>query len=225
MREKIGIVDDEKDILELIDLNLKKNGFLSYPFEKGDDLLKFLEKEFFDLIIVDLMLPDIDGFELIKFLKEKYPSIPVIILTAKGDEVDKVVGLEIGADDYIVKPFSIRELIARIKAVLRRSKIKEEEVIKINEDFLIYPKNYKVFLKGEEIFLTKTEFKILLILYKNRGKVLTRDELLDELWGLDKIVIDRTIDVHIKHLRDKLKEYKDLIKNVRGVGYKFEESL
>lgn len=225
MREKIGIVDDEKDILELIDLNLKKNGFLSYPFEKGDDLLKFLEKEFFDLIIVDLMLPDIDGFELIKFLKEKYPSIPVIILTAKGDEVDKVVGLEIGADDYIVKPFSIRELIARIKAILRRSKIKEEEVIKINEDFLIYPKNYKVFLKGEEIFLTKTEFKILLILYKNRGKVLTRDELLDELWGLDKIVIDRTIDVHIKHLRDKLKEYKDLIKNVRGVGYKFEESL
>ncbi len=225
MREKIGIVDDEKDILELIDLNLKKNGFLSYPFEKGDDLLKFLEKEFFDLIIVDLMLPDIDGFELIKFLKEKYPSIPVIILTAKGDEVDKVVGLEIGADDYIVKPFSIRELIARIKAVLRRSKIKEEEVIKINEDFLIYPKNYKVFLKGEEMFLTKTEFKILLILYKNRGKVLTRDEILDELWGLDKIVIDRTIDVHIKHLRDKLKEYKDLIKNVRGVGYKFEESL
>jgi len=225
MREKIGIVDDEKDILELIDLNLKKNGFLSYPFEKGDDLLKFLEKESFDLIIVDLMLPDIDGFELIKFLKEKYPSIPVIILTAKGDEVDKVVGLEIGADDYIVKPFSIRELIARIKAVLRRSKIKEEEVIKINEDFLIYPKNYKVFIKGEEIFLTKTEFKILLILYKNRGKVLTRDELLDELWGLDKIVIDRTIDVHIKHLRDKLKEYKDLIKNVRGVGYKFEESL
>jgi DNA-binding response OmpR family regulator len=187
--------------------------------------LKFLEKEFFDLIIVDLMLPDIDGFELIKFLKEKYPSIPVIILTAKGDEVDKVVGLEIGADDYIVKPFSIRELIARIKAVLRRSKIKEEEVIKINEDFLIYPKNYKVFLKGEEMFLTKTEFKILLILYKNRGKVLTRDEILDELWGLDKIVIDRTIDVHIKHLRDKLKEYKDLIKNVRGVGYKFEESL
>jgi DNA-binding response OmpR family regulator len=225
MREKIGIVDDEKDILELIDLNLKKNGFLSYPFEKGDDLLKFLEKESFDLIIVDLMLPDIDGFELIKFLKEKYPSIPVIILTAKGDEVDKVVGLEIGADDYIVKPFSIRELIARIKAVLRRSKIKEEEVIKINEDFLIYPKNYKVFLKGEEMFLTKTEFKILLILYKNRGKVLTRDEILDELWGLDKIVIDRTIDVHIKHLRDKLKEYKDLIKNVRGVGYKFEESL
>jgi DNA-binding response OmpR family regulator len=225
MREKIGIVDDEKDILELIDLNLKKNGFLSYPFEKGDDLLKFLEKESFDLIIVDLMLPDIDGFELIKFLKEKYPSIPVIILTAKGDEVDKVVGLEIGADDYIVKPFSIRELIARIKAVLRRSKIKEEEVIKINEDFLIYPKNYKVFLKGEEMFLTKTEFKILLILYKNRGKVLTRNEILDELWGLDKIVIDRTIDVHIKHLRDKLKEYKDLIKNVRGVGYKFEESL
>ncbi len=225
MREKIGIVDDEKDILELIDLNLKKNGFLSYPFEKGDDLLKFLEKEFFDLIIVDLMLPDIDGFELIKFLKERYPSIPVIILTAKGDEVDKVVGLEIGADDYIVKPFSMRELIARIKAVLRRSKIKEEEVIKIDEDFLIYPKNYKVFLKGEEIFLTKTEFKILLILYKNRGKVLSRDEILDELWGLEKIVIDRTIDVHIKHLRDKLKEYKDLIKNVRGVGYKFEENL
>lgn len=224
MNEKIGIVDDEKDILELIDVNLRNSGFKTYLFENGESAIKTLEKEVLDLMIVDLMLPDIDGFELVKLIKSKYPNIPVIILTAKGSEIDKVVGFEIGGDDYIVKPFSVRELIARVKAVLRRTKLgKEEEKIIIDENFLIYPKKYKVFINDEEINLTKTEFNILLALYKRKGEVLSREELLDILWGMDKIVIDRTIDVHIKHLRDKLKNYGDLIKNVRGVGYKFEK--
>lgn len=224
MNEKIGIVDDEKDILELIDVNLKNSGFKTYLFENGESAIKTLEKEDMDLMIVDLMLPDIDGFELVKIIKSKYPSIPVIILTAKGSEIDKIVGFEIGGDDYIVKPFSVRELIARVKAVLRRTKLgKEEEKIIIDENFIIYPKKFKVFINDEEINLTKTEFNILLALYKRKGEVLSREELLDILWGMDKIVIDRTIDVHIKHLRDKLKNYGDLIKNVRGVGYKFEK--
>lgn len=224
MNEKIGIVDDEKDILELIDVNLKNSGFKTYLFENGESAIKTLEKEDMDLMIVDLMLPDIDGFELVKIIKSKYPSIPVIILTAKGSEIDKIVGFEIGGDDYIVKPFSVRELIARVKAVLRRTKLgKEEEKIIVDENFIIYPKKFKVFINDEEINLTKTEFNILLALYKRKGEVLSREELLDILWGMDKIVIDRTIDVHIKHLRDKLKNYGDLIKNVRGVGYKFEK--
>lgn len=224
MNEKIGIVDDEKDILELIDVNLRNSGYKTYLFENGESAIKTLEKESLDLMIVDLMLPDIDGFELVKLIKSKYPNTPVIILTAKGSEIDKVVGFEIGGDDYIVKPFSVRELIARVKAVLRRTKLaKEEEKIIVDENFIIYPKKYKVFINDEEINLTKTEFNILLALYKRKGEVLSRDELLDILWGMDKIVIDRTIDVHIKHLRDKLKNYGDLIKNVRGVGYKFEK--
>lgn len=224
MNEKIGIVDDEKDILELIDVNLKNSGFKTYLFENGESAIKALERENLDLMIVDLMLPDIDGFELVKLIKNKYPQTPVIILTAKGSEIDKVVGFEIGGDDYIVKPFSVRELIARVKAVLRRTKFsKEEEKVVIDENFIIYPKKYKVFINDEEINLTKTEFNILLALYERKGEVLSREELLDILWGMDKIVIDRTIDVHIKHLRDKLKKYGELIKNVRGVGYKFEK--
>lgn len=224
MKEKIGVVDDEKDILELIDINLKNLGYKTFLFENGESALKALQKENFDLMIVDLMLPDIDGFELIKLIKNKSPNLPIIILTAKGSEIDKVVGFEIGCDDYIVKPFSVRELIARVKALLRRSKLRqEEEKIVINDNFIIYPKKYEVYINNEEINLTKTEFNILLSLYNRKGEVLSRDELLDILWGMDKIVIDRTIDVHIKHLRDKLKNFGSYIKNVRGVGYKFEE--
>jgi|YelNatPaOPRAMG01_1025707.scaffolds.fasta_scaffold43989_3 DNA-binding response OmpR family regulator len=224
MNEKIAVVDDEIDILELIKINLKKSGYIPFVFQKGEEFLDFLEKNIVDLTIIDLMLPDMDGLEILKKIKENKKNLPVIILTAKGDEFDRVLGLEIGADDYIVKPFSIRELIARIKAVLRRVNLIEEEkdIIKIDEDFLIYPKRFEVLINNEKINLTSTEFKILLILIKNMGKVLSRDEILDKLWGIDKVVVDRTIDVHIKNLRDKLKDYKYHIKNIRGVGYKFE---
>ena len=224
MNEKIAVVDDEIDILELIKINLKKSGYIPFVFQKGEEFLDFLEKNIVNLTIIDLMLPDMDGLEILKKIKENKKNLPVIILTAKGDEFDRVLGLEIGADDYIVKPFSIRELIARIKAVLRRVNLIEEEkdIIKIDEDFLIYPKRFEVLINNEKINLTSTEFKILLILIKNMGKVLSRDEILDKLWGIDKVVVDRTIDVHIKNLRDKLKDYKYHIKNIRGVGYKFE---
>lgn len=224
MNEKIAVVDDEIDILELIKINLKKSGYIPFVFQKGEEFLDFLEKNIVDLTIVDLMLPDMDGLEILKKIKENKKNLPVIILTAKGEEFDRVLGLEIGADDYIVKPFSIRELIARIKAVLRRVNLMEEEkdIIKIDENFLIYPERFEVLINNEKINLTSTEFKILLILIKNMSKVLSRDEILDKLWGIDKVVIDRTIDVHIKNLRDKLKDYKYHIKNIRGVGYKFE---
>lgn len=224
MNEKIAVVDDEIDILELIKINLKKSGYIPFVFQKGEEFLDFLEKNIVDLTIIDLMLPDMDGLEILKKIKENKKNLPVIILTAKGTEFDRVLGLEIGADDYIVKPFSIRELIARVKAVLRRVNLIEEEkdVIKIDENFLIYPKRFEVLIDNEKINLTSTEFKILLILIKNMGKVLSRDEILDKLWGIDKVVVDRTIDVHIKNLRDKLKDYKYHIKNIRGVGYKFE---
>lgn len=224
MNEKIAVVDDEIDILELIKINLKKSGYIPFVFQKGEEFLDFLEKNIVDLTIVDLMLPDMDGLEILKKIKENKKNLPVIILTAKGEEFDRVLGLEIGADDYIVKPFSIRELIARIKAVLRRVNLMEEEkdIIKIDENFLIYPERFEVLINNEKINLTSTEFKILLILIKNMSKVLSRDEILDKLWGIDKVVIDRTIDVHIKNLRDKLKDYKHHIKNIRGVGYKFE---
>lgn len=225
MNEKIAVIEDEQDILELIGINLKKSGFIPYLFNKGEDILKFIDNEDFDLIILDLMLPDIDGLEILKNIKERKLKIPVIILTAKGDEADRVIGLEVGADDYIVKPFSVRELIARIKVVLRRTKGNEEiekDIIKINENFVIYPKRYEVYINKEIINLTSTEFKILLILIKRRGEVLSREEILDALWGIDKVVIDRTVDVHIKNLREKLGEFKNYIKNIRGVGYKFE---
>ncbi len=224
MNEKIAIVDDEIDIIELIKINLKKSNYIPYAFQKGEDILKFVEKNYIDLAIIDLMLPDMDGIEIVKKLKEIRKNLPVIILTAKGEEFDRVLGLEIGADDYIVKPFSIRELIARIRALLRRVEVVKEDkdVIKINKNFIIYPKKFEVLIDKDKINLTSTEFKILLILIKKRGEVLSRNEILDELWGMDKIVIDRTIDVHIKNLREKLKHFKDYIKNIRGVGYKFE---
>lgn len=225
MKEKIVIVDDEKDILELLDVNLKKNGFNTILFQNGSDFLNYFYKNSLDLVILDLMLPDIDGLEILRKIKEKDSLMPVIILTAKGEEFDRVIGLEIGADDYIVKPFSIRELIARVKTILRRVKTKnlfKENLIEIDENFKIYPNRYEVFIKDKKINLTITEFKILLLLIQKRGEVISRDDMLNYLWGIDKIVIDRTIDVHIKNLREKLGDYKFLIKNIRGVGYKIE---
>ena len=172
------------------------------------------------------MLPDADGFEVCKSLKnqDKYSGIPIIMLTAKGEEVDKILGLEIGADDYVTKPFSTRELVARVKAVLRRAKEeKKQEVLKIGEKIEFFPKEYKVKVSGKEIELTSTEFRILLLLAKRKGWVFSRDQILDYLYEGDRIVFDRTVDVHIAHLREKLGEPGDCIKSIRGIGYKIEE--
>ena len=227
MDKLIFVVDDEKDIRELVSVNLKKYGFKSKEFEDGKSLLKALEKTRPDLILLDIMMPGIDGIELTKIIKQEkqYKKIPIIMITAKTDETDKIVGLEIGADDYVSKPFSPKELIARIKAVLRRYSEEKEEAkskiikygsITIDEDKIQVSVNDKI------VNLTATEFKLLKILINNKGRVCSREQLLDNLWGDEKIVIDRTIDVHIKHLRDKLGPAGKMIKNMRSFGYKIQ---
>ncbi|MEN3013471.1 MAG: response regulator transcription factor [Endomicrobiia bacterium] len=227
MEKKIvAVVDDEEDILELIKVNLTKEGFEVHCFDTPKKFFNFIQQRIPDLVILDIMLPGIDGFEICKKIKSdaKLNNVPVIFLSAKSDEVDKVVGLELGADDYITKPFSVRELIARVKTVLRRQQTKQKEkLIKIGNILVINPDTYEVFVEGEKVELTTTEFKLLLVLAENKNKVFTRDQLLDYLWGTQKAVLDRTIDVHITHLREKLKKAASFIKNVRGVGYKISE--
>jgi DNA-binding response OmpR family regulator len=227
MSKLIAVVDDEADIVELVSVNLEKAGFKVEGFFNANSLLGFLKKKTPDLIILDLMLPDADGFEVCKNLRsqEKFADIPIIMLTAKGEEVDRVLGLEIGADDYVTKPFSTRELVARVKAVLRREK-KEKELkksLKIGEEIEIFPQEYKVKVSGNEIELTSTEFKILLMLSKRKGWVFSRDQIIDYLYEGDRIVFDRTVDVHIAHLREKFGKLGDVIKSIRGIGYKIEE--
>ncbi len=228
MQNLIAIIDDEPDILELVSIHLKKSHFKVAPFLSGKEFFEFLSKETPELIILDLMLPDIDGFDICKKLKQsdEYSNIPIIMLTARAEETDKVLGLELGADDYVVKPFSPRELIARIKAILRRGAIFEKgERINIGDRIEIDPKSYRVLLDGRPLSLTPTEFNILKILASKKGWVFTREQLLDALWGNEKAVLDRTIDVHIRNLRKKLGDAGEFIKNIRGVGYKIDEHL
>lgn len=226
MKELIAIVDDEPDILELVDLHLKKAGFRTDGFLNAENFLKFIKIEHPDLIILDLMLPDADGLEICKELKKQaeYSHIPIIMLTAKGEETDKILGLELGADDYVTKPFSPKELVARVKAVLRRQKKEEEPAkLEVGDILTILPEKHEVYVGKKKIDLTSTEFKILHLLSSKRGWVFTRDQILDYLWGQEKAVVDRTVDVHIKHLREKLGKASRLIRNIRGVGYKLEE--
>ncbi|MGI9554264.1 MAG: response regulator [Thermodesulfobacteriota bacterium] len=227
MEKIIAIVDDEKDILNLVCHHLKREGYKTKEFRNGKDFLMYLESVTPDLTLLDIMLPGIDGLELCRMLKGKNStaSIPIIMLTAKGTEADVVVGLELGADDYIVKPFSPRELVARVKTVLRRTNIKEldDDVIKLG-DIAINTQRYEVHINNKRVELTTTEFKILESLANGKGRVFTRDQLLKQkrLWGDEKLVYDRTIDVHIKNLRDKLGKSGKMIKTVRSIGYKLE---
>jgi len=218
-------VDDEPDIAELVSLHLKKARFEVKTFLSGNKFYDFLALHKPDLIILDLLLPDIDGLEICKDLKSnpELREIPIIMLTAKGEEMDKILGLELGADDYVTKPFSPRELIARTKAVLRRQqKNKVTDKIKVGNSLLIDSTKHEVWIKGKRVELTTTEFKILELLASKKGWVFTREKILDHLWGREKAVLDRTIDVHIRHLRKKLGKQGKLIKNIRGVGYKLE---
>jgi len=226
MNELIAIIDDEPDILELVSLHLTKAGFLVKEFGDADSFNAFIETNTPDLIVLDLMLPDTDGLELCKTLKKKdaFAAIPVIMLTAKGEETDKILGLELGADDYVTKPFSPKELVARVKAVLRRHARKvESKKIEIAGRVIIDLEKFEVTAKGKKIDLTTTEFRVLQLLASRKGYVFTRDNILNYLWGDEKAVVDRTIDVHIRHLREKLGSAAALIKNIRGVGYKLEE--
>jgi DNA-binding response OmpR family regulator len=226
MNELIAIVDDEPDIVELIALHLKKNRFRVREFLDAESFYRALRSETPDLIVLDLMLPDADGFEICKYVRKQtnLSSVPIIMLTARSEEADKVLGLELGADDYVTKPFSPGELVARVKAVLRRLEQKppEEEKIEIGNVLSLDLQKYEVSAEGRRVDLTSTEFRILQLLASKSGWVFSRDKILDYLWGNEKTVVDRTVDVHIKHLREKLGATGKLIKNIRGVGYKLE---
>jgi two-component system, OmpR family, alkaline phosphatase synthesis response regulator PhoP len=227
MKEKILIVDDEKDIVKMLDYNLKKEGFRTVSASNGEDALDLAFKEHPDIILLDLMLPGMDGLEVCKALKKegKTASVPIIMLTAKTQEADKIVGLELGADDYVTKPFSPRELIARIKAVIRRSKEKDKlpEVLKIGDLTVDFSK-ILVSVKNKPVALTAKEFELLKTLIKAKGRVLSRDYLLDTIWGFDHAIEiqTRTVDVHIRTLRKKLKSVAKYIVTVKNYGYRFE---
>jgi len=227
VKEKILIVEDEKDIIKMLEYNLKKEGFRVIVAGDGEDAIDVAVRQQPDLILLDLMLPGMDGLEVCKALKKenKTGSIPIIMLTAKSQEADKVVGLELGADDYMTKPFSPRELIARIKAVLRRATEQEKlpEIFQA-QDLKIDFSKISVTVKDKPVELTAKEFELLKTLLKAKGRVLSRDYLLDTIWGFDHAmeIQTRTVDVHIRTLRKKLKTASKYIITVKNYGYRFE---
>ena len=224
--ELILAVDDEAHILDLLSFNLEASGYRVVTATNGEDALVVCSHERPSLVLLDIMLPGIDGMEVCRRLKSQLTTadIPIIMLTAKGDEVDKILGLELGADDYITKPFSVRELIARVKALLRRSTPQnEEEGILHVGGLTIDVGNYEAFRNGEKLSLTLKEFELLKLLVMSRGKVLTRDFLLDRIWGYEFYGETRTVDVHIRHIRQKLGDDALYIETIRGVGYKFND--
>jgi two-component system, OmpR family, alkaline phosphatase synthesis response regulator PhoP len=226
-KNQVLIIDDEKDLLELVSYNLKKEGFSVLSAMNGETGLAMAQHEKPDIFIIDLMLPGIDGLEVCRALRAspRTTEIPIIMLTAKSEEVDRIIGLELGADDYISKPFSTRELIARIKAVLRRSSMNRAahpDVIRLGE-LTINIAGREVQCSGEPIALTATEFRLLHFFAKNPDCVFSRDQLIDNALGQDISVLDRTIDVHITSLRKKLGSYGKWIETVRGFGYRFRE--
>ena len=225
-KETILIVEDDKNISKLIKYNLEKEGFRCLVSFDGEDAMQTLDKIPTDLIILDIMLPGIDGLEVCRRVKQdkKLSNIPIIMLTAKGEEVDKVVGFELGADDYVVKPFSPRELILRIKAILKRLKPAEIEKNLLKADKLTVDlSRHKVTIDKKEVELTNMEFKLLVTLMQRMGRVQSREKLLDDVWDIASDVTTRTVDTHIKRLREKLGKAGDLIETIRGVGYRFSE--
>lgn len=224
-KDKILIVEDEKNIARLIRYNLEKSGYECYSAQSGEEALSLLEKQAVDLILLDIMLPGIDGFEVCRLIKQndKLKNMPIVMLTAKGEEVDRVVGLELGAEDYIVKPFSPRELTLRIKAILKRGskEAAKKDMLAIEKVAIDIPR-HKVTVNDKEVNLTLMEFNLLRILMQRHGRVQTRDVLLSDVWGLDSDIYTRTVDTHIKRLRQKLGKSGKIIETVRGIGYKIE---
>jgi two-component system, OmpR family, alkaline phosphatase synthesis response regulator PhoP len=226
-KERILVVDDEEDILELVRYHLAREGYYLALAETGEDAIKKVKSELFDLVVLDLMLPGLDGLEVAKALKNdpKTKAIPIIMLTAKGEDADVVAGLELGADDYITKPFSPRVLSARVKAVMRRrirEPVDETKVIAIHE-LEIHPGRRSVVAGGKPLDLTFTEFQLLLVLARRPGWVFTRSQIVDAVRGSDYPVTDRSVDVQVVGLRKKLGAYGTYIETVRGVGYRFKE--
>jgi two-component system, OmpR family, alkaline phosphatase synthesis response regulator PhoP len=225
MKKTILIVDDERDILDMLRYNLEKDGYGVLTALNGKSAMEQAHLKP-DLILLDVMMPELDGWEVCKQLKrdQKTASIPVLFLTARGAEVDEVLGLEIGADDYIVKPISVRKLMARVRAVLRRREVPtgsvpETTIIRI-EKLEINVSNYKARIGERDLQCTRREFETLVYLARNRDRVVTREQLLNEVWGHDVHVVDRTVDVHISKIREKLGSYGEYIETVKGVGYR-----
>lgn len=232
--QKILVVDDEPTILELICFNLQQAGYQVVTAKTGPEALEQAGKTNPDLMVLDLMLPQLDGFDVCRQVR-KNSLIPILMLTAKNDEIDKILGLELGADDYLTKPFSPRELLARIKALLRRSSYNRQEETVAGEnveikrgDLVLSVNKHQVYLNEKQVDLTLTEFELLKLLANNPGQVFSRDFLLNRIWGEDFFGDVRTIDVHIRHLREKIEQDPSKPKyvlTVRGVGYKFNPEL
>ena len=228
-REKVVAIEDEADILEVIRYNLAREGYRVVTSKDGEEGLATVGREEPDIVLLDLMLPGLDGIEVCRRLKQspKTMSIPIIMVTAKGEETDIVLGLGVGADDYVVKPFSPREMLARVKAVLRRGPLKEDRQAgerMVYGDVVIDSGRYEVVAGGTSVVMTATEMKLLHYLASHPGRVFTRDQLLDRVIGADAEIIDRNIDVHIRAFRRKIGERHDLIETIRGVGYRFRDT-
>jgi two-component system, OmpR family, alkaline phosphatase synthesis response regulator PhoP len=229
MTQRILIVDDEQSIVTLLQYNLEKAGFKTEVATDGLQALQTAEQEEFDMIILDIMLPSLDGVEVCKQLRNKQIDTPILMLTAKGEEFDRVFGLEIGADDYLTKPFSPREVIARIKAILRRSNKNTEQPKKSKiqiGDLVIYQDRYEAYLKDELLEFTPKEFELLTYFVNHKGLVLSRNQLLSAVWNYDFVGDTRIVDVHVSHLREKIEPNTKrpvYIKTIRGLGYKLEE--
>ena len=226
--KKIVVVEDEPDLVDVVTYNLKREGYLVSAARRGDEGLNLIRSELPDLVLLDLMLPGMDGLSICRQMKSDgaLKAIPIIIASAKGEESDVVIGLEMGADDYLAKPFSPRELLARIKAVLRRGtptdNARDDRLVV--RDLIIDPGKHEVKIKEEIIGLTSTEFKLLHHLASSRGRAFSREQLLNRVVGMGVVVVDRNIDVHIRALRKKLGERSDMIQTIRGVGYRFVEN-
>jgi two-component system phosphate regulon response regulator PhoB len=224
MKQKILVVDDEPDAIELIQFNLKGVGYNVVTADNGADALKKARSTQPSLVVLDLMLPEVDGFEVCKTLRREpaTATIPIIMLTAKAAEIDRVLGLELGADDYLTKPFSPRELVLRVKALLRRRVPTEQQQDEIDlGDLVIDIPRHEVLVEGAPVQLTATEFKLLTTLVRRRSRVQTRETLLRDVWEYDTSIDTRTIDTHVRRLRDKLGNAAQYLETVRRVGYRF----
>ncbi|MBI0576596.1 response regulator transcription factor [Neobacillus cucumis] len=232
MKNKVLVVDDEQSIVTLLQYNFEQAGFECLTAMDGEEGKRLAETESPDIIVLDLMLPKLDGMDVCKQLRQNRVMTPILMLTAKDDEFDKILGLELGADDYMIKPFSPREVIARVKAILRRTQVQPEsnentkdiEQIIIG-DLKIYSEKHEAYFRGERLELTLKEFELLLHLAQNSGRVLTRDQLLSAVWNYDFAGDTRIVDVHISHLREKIEDDTKkpiYIKTIRGLGYKME---
>lgn len=226
MKSKILIVDDEPEAVELIEFNLKQAGFEVVTAADGAEALKKAREVLPSLIVLDLMLPEMDGLEVCKILRREpaTATTPILMLTAKAAEIDRVLGLELGADDYLTKPFSPRELVLRIKKILSRGRAADDEMPSLKfGDLLIDVPRHVVSWRGKSVELTATEFKLLTVLAKRRGRVQSRDQLLRDVWEYDSLIDTRTVDTHMRRLREKLGQASKFLDTVRGVGYRFVE--